>query len=78
MSEVVGEHKISGEGVGKGVVEVQNFQEFLPLDGVQVAVGESPDVGCTLAYGGVLPEGIAKHITLTENGNHLVILDHLQ
>lgn len=78
VPEIVGEHKVPGEGVGEGVVEVQHLQQLFPLDGVQVAVGEGTHVGGTLAHRGVLPEGVAEDITLAEDGHHLVVLNHLQ
>lgn len=78
VPEVVGEHEVPGEGVGEGVVEVQHLQQLLPLDGVQVAVGEGTHVGGALAHRGVLPEGVAEDVTLSEDGHHLVVLDHLQ
>lgn len=78
MPEVVGEHEVPSEGVSEGVVEIEHLQQLLPLDGVQVAVGEGSHVGGALAHCGILPESVAKHVTLAQNSDHLVVLNHLQ
>ena len=65
VSEVVREHQVPGERVGEGVVEVEHLQQLVPLNGVQVAVGERAHVGSRLSDGRILPEGVAEHVPLT-------------
>lgn len=64
MSKIVSEDEIAGERVGECLVEVEHFDQFVPFDGVKVAVRERPNVGARLANGGLLPEGITEHVSL--------------
>lgn len=45
LAQVAGEDEVPGEGVGEGRVELQHLEQGFPLDDVQVAVCERPDVG---------------------------------
>lgn len=45
LAQVAGEDEVPGEGVGEGRVELQHLEQGFPLDDVQVAVGQRPDVG---------------------------------
>ena len=65
LAEVAGEDEVAGEGVGEGGVEVEHLEQRLPLDDVQVAVGQRTHVGTRMGQGGLLPEHISKHITFT-------------
>ena len=62
VAEVVGEHQVAGERVGEGAVELEHFQQFVPLDGVQVAVGQRPHVGRWLTHRPFLPERVAEDV----------------
>lgn len=64
VSEVVSEYEISRKRVGERLVKVQNLQQPVSLDGVQVTVGEGAHVGSRLSQRRVLPERIAKDVTL--------------
>lgn len=67
VPEVVREYEIPRKRVRERLVEVQHFQQPVPLDGVQVAVGQRPDVRRRLSQSGVLPERIAENVALTCN-----------
>lgn len=64
LPQVVGEEQISGEVVGEGRVELQHLLQGVALDDVQVAVGESAHVGAGLSQSHLLPEDVAKHVSL--------------
>lgn len=64
MPKVVRKNEISREAVGEGLVEVEDFQQLVPLDRVEVTVRQRPYVGRRLANSGVLPERVAKYISL--------------
>lgn len=64
LPQVVGENEVPGEGVGEGCVEFQHFLQGVPLDHMQVTVGQGPDVGTGLGKGGFLPEHVSKHVSL--------------
>lgn len=48
----------------ESLVEVENFQQFLPIDEVKITVGEGTDVGHGLAHVLVLPEAVAEDVAL--------------
>lgn len=64
LPQVVGEEQIPGEVVGEGRVELQHLLQGVALDDVEVAVGESAHVGAGLSEGHLLPEDVAKHVSL--------------
>lgn len=63
LPQVVGENEVPGEGVGEGRVEFQHFLQGVPLDHMQVAVGQGPHVSTGLGQGGFLPEHVSKDIS---------------
>lgn len=63
MSQIVGQGEIPGEGKCKGVVEVKHFEKSVPLDDVEVAVGQGSDVGGRLHHVTFLPELISEYIS---------------
>lgn len=65
LAKVAGEDEVPGEGVGEGRVELQNLEQGLPLDDVQVAVGERAHVGGGVGQCGLLPEHVPEHVTFT-------------
>lgn len=62
LAQVAGEDEVAGEGVGEGGVELQHLEQSLPLDDVQVAVGQRPHVGAGVSQGRLLPEDVAEHV----------------
>lgn len=78
MTKVVRQNEISGEGVSKGLIKIQHLQQPIPFDRVQIAVGQSPDIGSALPHRRVRPKAIAEHITFTQDRDHLVVLNHLE
>ena len=50
--------------MSKCFVEVEHLEELLPVDEVEVAVGEGPHVGHGLAHVGVLPEAVPEDVAL--------------
>ena len=46
MSEIVRQHEVARERVGKRLIEIENLQKMIALDDVQVTVGQSTYVGC--------------------------------
>ena len=65
MSEVVRELYIAREGERERLVEVEHFEQLVPLDHVQVAVGKCSHVGRRLNDGRLLPELIAEYVAFT-------------
>lgn len=65
MTQVVGEHQITGERVGERVIKIEHFEQLVPFDGMQVAVGQRSHVGRRLPYTAFLPESVAKDIAFT-------------
>jgi len=63
LPQVVGEHQVPGEVVGKGGVELQHLLQRVPLDDVEVAVGQRAHVGARLRH--LVPEHIAEHVAFT-------------
>lgn len=63
--QVAGEDEVAGEGVGEGGVKLQHLEQGLPLDDVEVAVGQRPDVGARMRQGRLLPEDVAEHVSFT-------------
>ena len=47
------------------MVEIEDLDEFVPFDGVQVAVGQGSHVRCRLSHRPFLPERIAEYVALT-------------
>lgn len=56
ISEVISEYEIPGKRIGKCLIEIQHLQQTVPFDGVQITVGQSPDVGRRLSQRRVLPK----------------------
>ena len=65
VAEVVREDEVAGKGVGERVVKVEHLEKLVPLDGVQVAVGQSPHVSRRLSDGPLLPERVPKDVAFT-------------
>ena len=65
LAQVAGEDEVAGEGVGEGRVELQHLEQGLPLDDVEVAVRQRPDVGAGMRKGGFLPEDVTEHVPFT-------------
>lgn len=65
MTEVVCKGQVSGERVGEGMIEFQNFQYPDSLDSVKVTVGERAHIGGRLTNRLLLPKVIAKYVTFT-------------
>lgn len=63
VSEIVGEHKISWEGLCKGFVKLENLQKFVPIDQVDITVGEGANVDRGLTDLGIAPERIPENVT---------------
>lgn len=63
LPQVVGENQVPGEGVGEGCVELQHFLKGIPLDHMQVTVGQRPNISTGLCKSGFLPEHISKHVS---------------
>lgn len=63
LPQVVGENEVPGEGVGEGCVEFQHFLQGVPLDHMEVTVGQGPHIGTGLGKGGFLPEHVSKHVS---------------
>lgn len=78
VTQVVSQDQIPGEGVRESLVKVQHLQQPIPLDRVQVAVGERPDVRRALADRRIRPETVAENVTLPQNRHHLVVLYDLE
>lgn len=51
--------------MGEGRVEFQHFLQGIPLDHMQIAVGQGPHIGTGLGKGGFLPEHISKHVSFS-------------
>jgi hypothetical protein len=51
MPKIVCELYVAGERQGEGVIELKNFEQFISLDNVEVAVSQRPDIGRRLDYG---------------------------
>lgn len=62
--QVVGQQQVSGEVVGEGRVELQHLLQSVALNDVEVAVGQSSDVGAGLGEGQLLPEHVPKDVPL--------------
>lgn len=56
MSEVISEYEITRKRVGERLVKVQHLQQPVPLDGVQITIGEGTHVGGRLSQRRVFPE----------------------
>lgn len=78
MAQVVGQDQVPGEGVREGLVEVQHLQQSIPLNRVQIAVSERPNIRRALADRRVRPEAVAEDVTLAQYRYHLVVLYHLE
>ena len=65
MSEVVSELYVAREWEREGLIEVEHFEEFVPLDHVQVAVGQRTHVGSGLYDSRLSPELIPEYVTFT-------------
>lgn len=78
MTEVVREDEIPCERVREGLIEVENLEKPISLDGVQIAVGESSYVSRALTDRRVLPETVAEDVTLAEDRDYLVVLNDLE
>jgi len=65
VSEVVGELYVARERERERLVEVEYFEQLVPLDHVQVAVSQRAHVGCRLYNSRLLPELVAKHVAFT-------------
>jgi len=65
LAQVAGEDEVAGEGVGEGGVELEHLEQGLPLDHVEVAVGQRPHVGTRVCQRGLLPENVAEHVAFT-------------
>lgn len=65
LAQVAGEDEVSGEGVCESGVKLQHLEQGVPLDDVEVAVGQRPDVGTGVRQRGFLPEDVAEHVAFT-------------
>lgn len=65
VAQIVSEDKVPGERVGKRVIEIQYFNQFVSFNGVQIAVGQGSHVGRRLPNGPFFPERVSKHIPFT-------------
>jgi len=52
------------------VIHVEHLQQIITLNDVQVAVGESADVGCRLADSCLIAELVTKHVSLPYTRHH--------
>ena len=50
LPQVVGENEVPGEGVGEGRVEFQHFLQGVPLDHMEVTVGQGPHIGKIIPF----------------------------
>lgn len=64
LPQVVGQHQVAGEVVGKSSVELQHLLQSIPLDDVEVAVGQRSHVSAGLSQIHFLPEDVPKNIPL--------------
>jgi len=64
MSEVVGEREIARERVGERVIEIEHLQQIVPLDDVQVAVGQRAHVRRRLAHCCLVAKLVTEHVSL--------------
>ena len=62
VAKIVRQDQVAGERVGERVVKVQHLEQLVPLDGVQVAIGERSDVCRRLADARLLPERVPEHV----------------
>lgn len=62
MAQIVSQGEVSGETVRERLIEVEDFEEAVALDGVQVAVRERAHVRRGLADRAVLPEGVSEYV----------------
>lgn len=65
VPQIVSEDEIAGKGIGECVIEIQDFDELVPFDGVQIAISQCPHVGCWLTHRSFLPECVAEDVTFT-------------
>lgn len=65
MAQVVCEGKVAREAVRERLIEVEHLEQPVPLDGVQVAVGEGAHVGSGLPDSTIFPKRVPEHVTLT-------------
>ena len=64
--------------MSKCFVELQNLQQSIPVDLVDVTIGQSSHVSNCLASLVLFPESVSEDVILTKNGNNLVILNDFQ
>jgi hypothetical protein len=69
VTEIVGEDEITSERIGKGVVKVEHLDEFVSFDGVQVAIGERPNVSRRLPHRSFFPKCVAKDVSFPCNAH---------
>lgn len=50
--------------VGEGRVELQHLLESVPFNDVEVAVGQSSDIGAGLGESHLLPENVSEYVPL--------------
>lgn len=65
ISEVEGDLQVGPEAVGKLWVHVEHLEQIVPLDLVQVAVGQSPDICARFPRPPVQTDGLAEDVVLT-------------
>lgn len=65
LPQVVGEQQVPGEVVGERRVELQHLLQGVAFNDVEVAVGQSSDVGAGLSQGHFLPEDVSENVTFT-------------
>ena len=59
------------------LVKLHDLFEFVDVDHVDVAVGQSPHVDCRLGLLVPLPFGVTEHVALTQKCQNLTVLNHL-
>lgn len=78
MTKIVSQNEVPSKRVGEGLVKIQHLQQSISLDRVKIAISQSSNIGSALSHGRVCPEAVPEHVTLTENGDHFVVLDYLE
>lgn len=68
LPQVVSEQQVPREVVGECGVELEHLLQSVAFNDVEVAVGQSSDVGTGLSQSHLFPENIPEYVTLTCRG----------
>ena len=74
LGQVKSEAKVPGESVREWLVELQDLDQVLHIDGVYITVGQSPYVHHRLTQASLFPVGVSTHVITTKEGQDLTIL----